>query len=190
MTTEIGRLLTAMITPFKKDGSVDYEAAEKLAAMLVADGSDGVVVSGTTGESPALSEGTRRAYRGDVGEFCEWLEKHKIALEQVDIRVLSDYVASLGERHFRVIEPLARTHPELAHRRLGDPQLDGPHPLATAHQRALICRRASGDREHCARAIDQNQAGVEGSRRCAEDLGQSRSGLDCVGYRLEGTKVR
>jgi 4-hydroxy-tetrahydrodipicolinate synthase len=45
-----------MITPFKADGSVDYAAAEKLAAMLVADGSDGVVLSGTTGESPALSD--------------------------------------------------------------------------------------------------------------------------------------
>jgi len=56
MTTEIGRLLTAMITPFKADGSVDYATAEKLAAMLVADGSDGVVLSGTTGESPALSD--------------------------------------------------------------------------------------------------------------------------------------
>jgi 4-hydroxy-tetrahydrodipicolinate synthase len=56
MTTEIGRLLTAMITPFKADGSVDYAAAEKLAAMLVADGSEGVVLSGTTGESPALSD--------------------------------------------------------------------------------------------------------------------------------------
>jgi len=56
MPTEIGRLLTAMITPFKADGSVNYEAAERLAAMLIADGSDGVVVSGTTGESPALSD--------------------------------------------------------------------------------------------------------------------------------------
>ena len=56
MTAEIGRLLTAMLTPFKADGSVDYSAAEKLAALLVADGSDGVVVSGTTGESPTLSE--------------------------------------------------------------------------------------------------------------------------------------
>jgi 4-hydroxy-tetrahydrodipicolinate synthase len=56
MTTEIGRLLTAMITPFKADGSVDYATAEKLAAMLVADGSDGVVVAGTTGESPVLSD--------------------------------------------------------------------------------------------------------------------------------------
>jgi len=56
VTTEIGRLLTAMITPFKADGSVDYATAEKLAAMLVADGSDGVVVFGTTGESPSLSD--------------------------------------------------------------------------------------------------------------------------------------
>ena len=56
MTKEIGRLLTAMITPFKEDGSVDYGAAEKLAHTLVNDGSDGVVVSGTTGESPTLSD--------------------------------------------------------------------------------------------------------------------------------------
>jgi 4-hydroxy-tetrahydrodipicolinate synthase len=45
-----------MLTPFKADGSVDYVAAEKLVTMLVADGSDGVVVSGTTGESPSLSD--------------------------------------------------------------------------------------------------------------------------------------
>lgn len=56
MSVEIGRLLTAMITPFKADGSVDLDAAEKLAVQLVADGSDGVVVSGTTGESPTLDD--------------------------------------------------------------------------------------------------------------------------------------
>ena len=56
MAAAIGRLLTAMVTPFQPDGSIDYEAAERLAVMLVADGSDGVVVSGTTGESPALSD--------------------------------------------------------------------------------------------------------------------------------------
>jgi 4-hydroxy-tetrahydrodipicolinate synthase len=56
MTKEIGRLLTAMVTPFKEDGSVDYNVAGELAQMLVKDGSDGVVVSGTTGESPSLSD--------------------------------------------------------------------------------------------------------------------------------------
>src|ERR1700674_257046 len=56
MSAPIGRLLTAMLTPFKNDGSVNYEAAEKLAVLLTADGSDGVIVSGTTGESPALTD--------------------------------------------------------------------------------------------------------------------------------------
>ena len=56
MTKEIGRLVTAILTPFKPDGSVDYDAAARLAVMLVNDGSDGVVVSGTTGESPSLSD--------------------------------------------------------------------------------------------------------------------------------------
>src|SRR5882762_9288986 len=56
MAKELGRLLTAMLTPFKAEGAVDYQGAEKLAALLVADGSDGVIVSGTTGESPTLSD--------------------------------------------------------------------------------------------------------------------------------------
>jgi 4-hydroxy-tetrahydrodipicolinate synthase len=56
MTREMGRLLTAMLTPFKENGAVDYDGAARLATMLVEDGSDGVVVSGTTGESPSLSD--------------------------------------------------------------------------------------------------------------------------------------
>lgn len=52
---DFGRVLTAMITPFKADGSVNYEVAEKLAAYLAEHGSDGIVVCGTTGESPTLS---------------------------------------------------------------------------------------------------------------------------------------
>ena len=50
-----GRVVTAMVTPFAEDGSVNYEVAEKLAKHLVANGSDGLVVCGTTGESPTLS---------------------------------------------------------------------------------------------------------------------------------------
>jgi 4-hydroxy-tetrahydrodipicolinate synthase len=53
---EIGRLLTAMVTPFDADGSVNYQAAQDLARRLCEDGSDGVVVAGTTGESPTLSD--------------------------------------------------------------------------------------------------------------------------------------
>ncbi len=52
---EIGRVLTAMVTPFDKEGKVDYAQAKRLAEALVASGSDGLVVTGTTGESPTLS---------------------------------------------------------------------------------------------------------------------------------------
>ena len=49
-----GRLLTAMVTPFDAQGEVDYQQAKRLALSLLDSGSDGVVVSGTTGESPTL----------------------------------------------------------------------------------------------------------------------------------------
>jgi 4-hydroxy-tetrahydrodipicolinate synthase len=52
---EIGRLLTAMVTPFDDDGEVDYAQAVRLAHALLDSGSDGVVVAGTTGEAPTLS---------------------------------------------------------------------------------------------------------------------------------------
>jgi 4-hydroxy-tetrahydrodipicolinate synthase len=51
----LGRLLTAMVTPFNAQGEVDYKQAKKLALSLLDSGSDGVVVSGTTGESPTLN---------------------------------------------------------------------------------------------------------------------------------------
>lgn len=52
---DFGRVLTAMITPFKEDGSVNYKVAEQLAAHLAEQGTDALVVCGTTGESPTLS---------------------------------------------------------------------------------------------------------------------------------------
>ena len=50
-----GRVLTAMVTPFAADGSLDVDKARRLARHLVENGSDGLVISGTTGESPTLS---------------------------------------------------------------------------------------------------------------------------------------
>jgi len=54
--TELGRLITAMVTPFNDNGAVDYEQAKRLALALVDSGSDGLVVTGTTGERPTLSD--------------------------------------------------------------------------------------------------------------------------------------
>lgn len=50
-----GRVCTAMVTPFKESGDVNYEVAEKLAVYLAENGTDTVLVCGTTGESPTLS---------------------------------------------------------------------------------------------------------------------------------------
>ena len=61
MARPLGRLLTAMVTPFGRDGGVDLAVAADLARRLVAAGCDGVVVNGTTGESPTLSDAERVA---------------------------------------------------------------------------------------------------------------------------------
>jgi len=51
---ELGRLITAMVTPFDKKGELDYGQAKKLALALLKSGSEGLVLAGTTGESPTL----------------------------------------------------------------------------------------------------------------------------------------
>jgi len=52
---KFGRVLTAMITPFKEDGSVNYGVAEQLAVYLADRGTDSLVLCGTTGESPTMT---------------------------------------------------------------------------------------------------------------------------------------
>jgi 4-hydroxy-tetrahydrodipicolinate synthase len=70
---ELGRLLTAMVTPFDERGEVDYEQAKKLALALLSSGSDGVVLAATTGESPTL-------------------------LKQEEVRLFSEVKSALGGR--------------------------------------------------------------------------------------------
>jgi 4-hydroxy-tetrahydrodipicolinate synthase len=57
----LGRILTAMVTPFAADGSLDLVAARALARHLVANGSDGLVLAGTTGEAPTLDDNEKLA---------------------------------------------------------------------------------------------------------------------------------
>jgi len=70
---ELGRLLTAIVTPFDEKGEVDYEQAKKLALALLSSGSDGVVLAATTGESPTL-------------------------LKQEEVRLFSEVKSALGGR--------------------------------------------------------------------------------------------
>ena len=53
---ELGRLLTAMVTPFTEEGEVDYARAGELAKAILKSGSDGLVIGGTTGEAPSMSD--------------------------------------------------------------------------------------------------------------------------------------
>lgn len=73
-----GRLLTAMVTPMKADLSVDYERAAELARYLAASGSDGLIVSGTTGESPTLTRA------------------EKLKLFETVVKAVGDKVAVIG----------------------------------------------------------------------------------------------
>src|SRR6476619_857345 len=67
-----GRVLTAMVTPFGDDGALDLDAAQRLASHLVDQGCDGIVVSGTTGESPTTTDAEQtellRAVLAAVGD--------------------------------------------------------------------------------------------------------------------------
>ncbi len=62
----LGRLFTAMITPFDAKGAVDVDEAVRLAEFLIARGNDGLIVSGTTGESPALETAEKLALFGAI----------------------------------------------------------------------------------------------------------------------------
>lgn len=62
-----GRMLTAMVTPYRGDGALDLDAAAKLAHQLVGRGCDGLALNGTTGESPVAVEDAK----GDLGGGAE-----------------------------------------------------------------------------------------------------------------------
>ena len=69
----LGSVITAMVTPFRADGAVDFERFRELATFLVENGSDGLVVCGTTGESPTLSD-------------AEKLDLFRVAVDEVGHR--------------------------------------------------------------------------------------------------------
>lgn len=68
MTGRFGRVLTAMVTPFDADGALDLDGARTLARHLAENGNDGLVVAGTTGESPVLTDDEKLALWAAVAE--------------------------------------------------------------------------------------------------------------------------
>ncbi len=72
---DAGEIVTAMVTPFNKDREVDFKAVERLAAHLVENRSDAILVSGTTGESPTLTHAEEievlKCVKSTVGNSCK-----------------------------------------------------------------------------------------------------------------------
>ena len=76
MQNPFGQIITAMVTPFKSDLSIDFDAVEKLVNHLIKNGTNTIVVAGTTGESPTLTHSEER-------ELCKLVQK--VAVRKVKI---------------------------------------------------------------------------------------------------------
>ena len=94
----LGNVITAMVTPFRVDGSVDFDGFRELASFLVDNGSDGLVVTGTTGESPTLSDE-------------EKLDLYRVAVDEVGGR--AKIIAGTGTYDTRHSAHLTRKATEL-----------------------------------------------------------------------------
>jgi 4-hydroxy-tetrahydrodipicolinate synthase len=113
----LGEVLTAMVTPFNADGSVNLDKFRELAAYLVQHGSDGVVVAGTTGESPTLTDdeklelfaaavdavGDRATVIAGTGTYDTLHSAH-----------LSERAHELGVDAFLIVTPYYNTPPQRA----------------------------------------------------------------------------
>ena len=85
--------------------------------------------------------------------------------------------------------PLRGAQAQAADDRVTDPQLVRLHAVAVAHQQPLVGGRARGDREHGARAVDQDERRVESAGCGANDLGEPETGLHRLGHRIERAEV-
>jgi 4-hydroxy-tetrahydrodipicolinate synthase len=111
----LGRVLTAIVTPFHEDGAIDYDAFQRLAEHLVDSGSDGIVVAGTTGESPTLDDDERidliRAGVEAVGDRAAVLAGTGTNDTRHSIR-MTEAAHELGADGFLVVTPYYNKPPQ------------------------------------------------------------------------------
>ena len=165
----LGEVLTAIVTPFRSDGSVDFHRFAALAHHLVENGSDGLVVAGTTGESPTLSDDERleliRVALGAVGDRATviagtgtYSTAHSIHLTH---EAHAARRARLPDRHAVLQQAAAARHRralqgDRGRQRPADRRLQHPRPRRGQH-------RAGDDRG--AREDPDGQSGQAGERR-------------------------
>jgi 4-hydroxy-tetrahydrodipicolinate synthase len=111
----LGHVLTAIVTPFRDDGAVDYDAFQALALHLVENGSDGIVVAGTTGESPTLTDGERldlvRAALEAVGDHASVVAGTGTYSTAHSVH-LTEEAHELGASAFLVVTPYYNKPPQ------------------------------------------------------------------------------
>jgi 4-hydroxy-tetrahydrodipicolinate synthase len=111
----LGRLLTAIVTPFREDGSIDFDAFQRVAQHLVDTGSDGIVVAGTTGESPTLDDDERidliRAGIEAVGDRATVLAGTGTNDTRHSVR-MTEAAHALGADGFLVVTPYYNKPPQ------------------------------------------------------------------------------
>ncbi len=111
----LGEVLTAIVTPFREDGSIDFHRFATLAHYLVDHGSDGIVVAGTTGESPTLSEDERlelfRVAVGAVGDRATVIAGTG-TYSTADSARLTEKAHHLGVDGFLVVTPYYNKPPQ------------------------------------------------------------------------------
>jgi 4-hydroxy-tetrahydrodipicolinate synthase len=111
----LGEVLTAIVTPLRDDGSVDFHRFARLARHLVEHGSDGLVVAGTTGESPTLSEDERlelfRVAIGAVGDQATVIAGTG-TYSTAESMHLTEKAHQLGVHGFLVVTPYYNKPPQ------------------------------------------------------------------------------
>ena len=137
MAAPLGQLLTAMVTPFQPDGSVNFASARRLASHLVDTGSDGIVVCGTTGEGPTVNDREKidlvDAVAGEVGDSAcivantgTYDTHHSAALTRAAVEAGADAVLAVTPyynkppragilAHFRAIAEAADGRPVIVY---------------------------------------------------------------------------
>ena len=178
----LGEVLTAIVTPFDKDGSVDFDRFRALARHLVDNGSDGLVVAGTTGESPTLTDDEKlellTAAVDEVGERATVIAGTGTYSTAHSVH-LTEQAHELGVDGFLVVTPYYNKPPPrgiVEHFKAIAAASDRPIVVYNIPQRVVVniepetIAELAGDPER-----DGGQAGDRGARPGPEDRRRDRA---------------
>ncbi|MBU2697548.1 4-hydroxy-tetrahydrodipicolinate synthase [Pimelobacter sp. 30-1] len=210
-----GTLLTAMVTPFHEDGSVDLDGVQKVAKHLVDHGNDGIVVSGTTGESPTTTGAedgeTLAAVKDAVGDRAKVVAgvgtndtRHSVELAKQAEKVGADGLLLVTPYYNKPSQPGVLNHFRHVVEATGVPVMLYDVPGRTGTKIALetyaaakqwdtviAVKEASGDLSRTAQLVDLGYAVYSGDDvNTLGYLAYGATGLVSVAAHVAGTQLR